>query len=185
MIKSGVAKVTRSSENWDTEGLIKELSGIMPLPGDLLDPDELTYMSRDEIEARLEELGDSVVPPTVTTTPEERDEIRRLDLEEIQAALAQYALENGAFPSTDGQRQSLCAYRSLDVGCSLEAIGHVPFEDPLTDRIQNGYWFLSQSDSYIVIARRETDQDSPSNCPEGLFEPEFDRARLCVSGVLP
>ena len=143
--------------------------------------------TREEIVSSVEERlaeDPTLVPIGVTTTPEERDEMRTADLEGIRVALSLYAEEHGSYPNTDNQRQSLCAYRTLDVGCGLEAFAFIP-PDPLGEPIRNGYWYLSDGQNYVLAALRETDPETPRTCPAGLFENEDDQDYTCVEGSLP
>ncbi|MCI0855278.1 MAG: glycosyltransferase family 39 protein [Chloroflexi bacterium] len=150
-------------------------------------PLSIKETTREEITLSVEERlaeDPTLVPTSVTTTPEERDEIRKTEMEEIQAVLAQYAQQNGSYPNTDNQVQSLCAYTSLDVGCDLKSVGPIPV-DPLGEPIQNGYWYRSDGRSYTLIALRETELGAPSMCPEGLYTSEVEQKRTCVGGSLP
>jgi len=141
----------------------------------------------EQVLARVEERQEeepTAVPPSVTTTPEERDAQRKADLEEFAGMLTQYYEQNGSIPSTDGQRQSLCAYRTLDVGCALEEIAPIPTE-PLGEAIMNGYWWYSTEDTYILVAKRETELDSTNGCPDDLLDEEIANERYCLEGSLP
>ena len=104
-------------------------------------------------------------------------------MEAIQAVLEQYVQQNGSYPDTNNDLQSLCAYRTLDVGCGLESVGRIPF-DPLGEPTKNGYWYRSDGQSYTLIALRETGLETPSTCPEELLGND-DRERTCVEGSLP
>ena len=148
---------------------------------------EIEETSREELALSIQERLDedpTLVPIGVTTTPEERDATRATDLAGIQAVLEQFAERNGFYPSTRNDLQSLCGYRTLDVGCSLESFGYIP-PDPLGDPIRNGYWYRSDGQSYTLIALRETELDSPSTCPEDLFGGDDQQMRTCVEGSLP
>ena len=124
----------RSSENWDTEGLIKELSGIMPLPGDLLDPDELTYMTRDEIESRLEEYTDQLYDTMREELGEEDMRVlerqvmlKVIDQHWVQHLTAMENLRTGIGLHAYGQRDPLVMYKKE---------GHEAFQN-LQSRIQH------------------------------------------------
>ena len=149
-------------------------------------PPSIVETTRAEITLAVEERiaeDPTLVPTGVTTTPEERDATRTTDLEAIQAVLEQYAQQNGSYPDTNNDLQSLCAYRTLDVGCGLESVGRIPF-DPLGEPTKNGYWYRSDGQSYTLIALRETGLETPSTCPEELLGND-DRERTCVEGSLP
>lgn len=99
--------------------------------------------------------------PTVTPTPQpgagERDLQRQLDLESIRTALEKYREEEGSYPSTSGNIQTLCAYKDLDVGCKLsEVLDPLPSTDPLGEPLLNGYWYASDGKSFVVYALQET-----------------------------
>ncbi len=145
----------------------------------------ITKTARDliveQVEERLAE-DPNIIPPSETTTPEERDAMRLDDFVVIAELLNRYAQENGLYPNTDNNIQSLCAYRTLDVGCDLESVGPIPI-DPLRQPIQYGYWYLSDGESFTIIALDEAGSESPSPCPEGLFGE--DDARLCFTGPTP
>ena len=150
-------------------------------------PPSIVKTTREEIALSVEDRqaeDPTLVPTGVTTTPEERDEIRTADLEGIQVALGQYARQNGSYRDTDNQVQSLCAYRTLDIGCELESFASIP-PDPLGEPIKNGYWYRSDGQSYILIALRETGLETPSTCPGELFGSDTQRQRTCVEGSLP
>ena len=135
------------------------------------------------VEERLAE-EPTLAPVGVTTTPEERDATRTTDLAGIQAVLEQYAQQNGSYPDTGNDLQSLCAYRTLDVGCELESFAPIP-ADPLGAPIRNGYWYRSDGQSYTLIALRETGPEAPSTCPAELFGSDDEQMRMCVEGSLP
>lgn len=109
--------------------------------------------------------------------------MRKEDLAEIQALLEQYAQQNGSYPETRNDVQSLCAYRTLDAGCALESIGPIP-PDPLGAPITNGYWYRSDGQSYTLIALRETGPEASSTCPAELFGSDDEQMRMCVEGSL-
>ncbi|MCH8949463.1 MAG: glycosyltransferase family 39 protein, partial [Chloroflexi bacterium] len=143
--------------------------------------DTIRRASKAEIVRDVEErmaAADDPVPPSDLRTPAERDEIRRQDLETVRTALDLYAQENGEYPNTRGQVQTLCAYTTLDVGCNLAA---TPV-DPLGSPIRNGYWYRADGTSYVVIALREVVTEEPGGCPDDLADGEN---RYCILGTLP
>jgi hypothetical protein len=98
--------------------------------------------------------------PTVTPTPQpgagDRDLRRLWDLERIRAALEEYYDEEGSYPSTGGNMQTLCAYKDLDIGCKLtKVLDPLPAADPLGDPLVNGYWYASDGKSFAVYAQEE------------------------------
>ena len=104
-------------------------------------------------------------PPTETPTgeapvggEEERDVRRQQDLVAIQQALEQYRQENDEYPNTNGNIQSLCVFADSDAGCDLlEVLDPLP-QDPLGDPANNGYFYSSTGDAYVLYATREGDQ---------------------------
>ena len=98
--------------------------------------------------------------PTVTPTPQpgaaDRDVQRLFDLEHIRVALEKYYDEEGSYPTTTGNIQTLCAYEKLDAGCKLtKVLDPLPAADPLGDPLQNGYWYSSDGKSYTIYALQE------------------------------
>jgi hypothetical protein len=120
---------------------------------------------------------------TATTVSEpgedQRDVTRQQDLAAIAAALTQYEGDNGSFPTTDGNVQSLCAFEN-DGGCELsEVLDPIP-GDPLGDPGTNGYWYRSDGATYTLWAQRETDQgEECADHPDHLED--FD-SLYCLSG---
>ena len=101
-------------------------------------------------------------PPTATPVPEpggeERDLIRQGDLQSVQESLEEYRAENGSYPSTENNIQTLCIFES-DEGCALEEVLQPipvdPLDPPGEPSADNGYWYTSDGDSYTVFAQRE------------------------------
>ena len=109
----------------------------------------------------------------------QRDVIRIQHLGEIQRTIATYAAEGNVLPSTNGDLQSLCVFRELDVGCAFRSVADLP-EDPLGDAGVNGYFYSSNGAAYTIYAQRET--GAFPACDE---HPEFLRqfeGLLCVMG---
>ena len=104
-------------------------------------------------------------PPTETPTGEapvggedERDVQRQQDVQALQQVLDQYRQENDEYPSTNGNIQSLCVFADSDAGCDLlEVLDPLP-QDPLGDPANNGYFYSSTGDAYVLYATREGDQ---------------------------
>jgi hypothetical protein len=128
--------------------------------------------------------------PTVTPTPKpgapQRDLQRIQDLDAIRAALEKYRDEEGSYPSTSGNLQTLCAYKDLDEGCKLtKVLDPLPDTDPLGDALINGYWYASDGKSFAVYARQEAEAaPGAPTCekPEGLKD--VDRV-YCVKSSQP
>lgn len=124
--------------------------------------------------------------PTLAPAPpgaEERDATRRLDLEALRKALDEYREEHGSYPETSGNIQSLCVYRELDAGCNLEDSLEPPLpEDPLGDPLTNGYWYMSDGDSFVLIAQQEASTAPPeAACPATPADRDFP-VFYCVAG---
>ena len=119
-------------------------------------------------------------PVEVVTGGEDRDTARVQDLTALQEALEQYREENGAYPDTDGNVQTLCVFFDADAGCDLEEVlGPVP-QDPLGEPVSNGYWYVSTGRLYVVFAQRESELfPACDEHPEHLRD--FDSV-LCARG---
>ena len=93
----------------------------------------------------------------ITTGAETRDTTRATDLVALQDALALYREENGTYPDTAGNIQTLCAFTEADIGCALrEVLDPLP-EDPLGDSVSNGYFYAANNTSFTLYALRESD----------------------------
>ncbi len=114
--------------------------------------------------------------------PGDRDVIRRQDLKVIQSALEQYAEQTGAYPTTKGQVQTLCVYRTLDAGCALQTILPTLPTDPLGSPGSNGYWYTSDGASYVLIAKQEEMEVEDSQCPENLSHLGQAESLYCLRG---
>ncbi|MEX1255273.1 MAG: type II secretion system protein GspG [Dehalococcoidia bacterium] len=122
--------------------------------------------------------------PTATEEPgggeEERDVARQEDLTRLAFGLEAYRQENDAYPTTDGNVQSLCVFPG-DAACELEEIiGDLP-NDPLGEPAsENGYWYASDGDTYTVWAQRET--DTVPECPDHPSHLEGVDSLQCAQG---
>jgi hypothetical protein len=116
-------------------------------------------------------VGPTLPPgPTATESPEQetataeiaaggedRDQQRQLDLTELQDALEEYFGDEGEYPDTDGNIQTLCVFEEVDIGCALkDVIDPIP-SDPLGDAATNGYFYQSDGDAYTLYAIRESE----------------------------
>ena len=116
----------------------------------------------------------------------ERDQARRQHLEKVRQALGEYAEQEGAYPDTGGEVQTLCLH-GADAGCAVRFFlpaSRLP-NDPLGSSADHGYWYLSDGTSFVLIARQEEMTGEGGRCPqpEGRF-PGGD-SRYCVQGALP
>ncbi|MCH7698108.1 MAG: glycosyltransferase family 39 protein [Chloroflexi bacterium] len=108
----------------------------------------------------------------------DRDEIRRLHLEQIKQALESYAQETGAYPDTNGQLQSLCAYRDLDAGCSLTTVLPELPRDPLGSI--GSYRFSSDGTSFLLVAIQESTEGEQIDCPEHIARAANGEGLYCI-----
>ncbi|MGH7555993.1 MAG: hypothetical protein ACREMQ_23570, partial [Longimicrobiales bacterium] len=77
-------------------------------------------------------------------TEAERDDERRQHALIILNGLQQLREQDGEYPSTGGNVQSLCAFSDVDAGCKLEdVLGSEPPDDPRAQSSTNGYWYQS------------------------------------------
>ncbi len=125
------------------------------------------------------EPGTSLTPGPATATPdlqvssegEGRDFLRLGDLAVFGQALEAYEKENGRYPDTGGNIQTLCAFREVDAGCDLEELLSPLPEDPLGDASGNGYWYASDGSWFAVYAQRESQRfDACEEHPDHLQE---------------
>ena len=124
-------------------------------------------------------------PPTATPEPEpggaERDATRVEDLETIEQALEEYVQENGNYPDSGGNVQTLCVFPESDIACELEDVLSPIPTDPLGEPLaENGYWYASDGETFTVYAQRESEQfETCAQHPDHLQG--FD-SLLCVQG---
>ncbi|MCH9003303.1 MAG: type II secretion system protein GspG [Planctomycetes bacterium] len=90
------------------------------------------------------------------TTERDRDVIRVQDLTALQGALQEYMDDQGSYPNTGGVLETLCEASDLDAGCELERTLNPLPEDPLGDPGANGYWYISDGETYTLYAQRES-----------------------------
>ena len=107
----------------------------------------------------------ATVPAGVGGTPAERDAARRSLLLVAIDGFQKLKQQDGSFPSTNGNIQTFCVFKDLDVGCKLgDVIGSVP-ADPLGEPLRNGPWY--QSDGSYAKIYVSFEQDIP---PEQVCE---------------
>lgn len=87
------------------------------------------------------------------------DTQRLRDLFVLQVALDRYRDRFSEFPNSNGQVQTMCAYKELDKGCSLTKVldkgNEAVLTDPLGEPLVNGYWYASDGESYSIWMLRE------------------------------
>ncbi|MDZ4278760.1 MAG: hypothetical protein U1B78_06450 [Dehalococcoidia bacterium] len=141
-----------------------------------------------QVEDVPEEPGQVPAPeaetPAQTQSAEERDQIRRGHLEQLRMALEEYAQEEGEYPDTGGQLQTVCVYEDLDAGCVLASVLPDLPEDPLGEPQKNGYWYVSDGESYVLEARQEELEVADGVCPEDVPRRENVGTIYCVQGQL-
>ncbi len=125
--------------------------------------------------------------PALTATPAgpgsaERDQTRIGDLMKTVAALQQYHQQNGEYPSTGGNIQTLCTYQDIDAGCKLKGLLDPIPQDPLGSSVINGYWYVSDGTSYTVMAGLESPYTSPSTCDARWLKHTNKPNLFCVTG---
>jgi hypothetical protein len=95
-----------------------------------------------------------------------RDAQRLTELQAIAVALRSYYEDRKSYPSTSNQLQTGCVYQNADRLCALRgAVGL----DTLTDaRGGNdfGYWYISDGQTYTLIASLEGAAEGGDTCPE-------------------
>lgn len=124
-------------------------------------------------------------PPTPTATPDVgapgRDARRKRDLALIAEALDRYFADEGTFPKTGPNLQSLCTYKDLDAGCKL-----APYMDggvPGDNRVP--YRYASDGRTWTIFA--EFEAITPADrCSDARAEqlPNADDI-FCVAGGPP
>jgi preprotein translocase subunit SecA len=124
----------KTPENWDTEGLVGEMSGIMPLPSDFSAPDELQDYAYEEIEEGfLQHVHDLYDTIEAALTPEQ---MRRLEREVLLRIIdSNWVLH---LTSMENLRQGigLYAYGQRDPLVMYKKEGHEKFQE-LQERIQS------------------------------------------------
>ena len=105
-------------ETWDVDGLIGEMEAVLPLDGDLADPDAVAQLDPDEIEDRYVEYGEQVYRERerALTEPLVRAIERELMLRVIDSLWVQHLtnvenLRQGIGLQAYGQRDPLVAYK--------------------------------------------------------------------------
>lgn len=129
--------------------------------------------------------GPTPTPAAPDKTAEERDALRKAHLEQLRQALEEYADRHGAYPSTGGSSQTVCAYADLDAGCALtEVLPNLP-QEPKGNSPAEGYWYVSDGTFFVVVAQLEAEDEQPGQCPERAGRPASGRPQYCVAGELP
>ena len=121
-------------DGWDVDGLLGELSSVLPLPVELADPDAVAEMDPDEITQRvldhateLYEERETLLSPELMRTVERQLMLRTIDVNWVQHLTAMENLRQGIGLHAYGQRDPLVMYKKE---------GHEMFQDLLA-RIQH------------------------------------------------
>ncbi|MEX2158710.1 MAG: type II secretion system protein GspG [Dehalococcoidia bacterium] len=109
-----------------------------------------------------------------------RDQQRQLDLAAVSDALEAYRVENGDYPSTNNNVQTLCVFAEDDAGCALiDFLDPIPL-DPRGEPVNNGYFYQSDGQAFALYALRESDVlPECTNVPQHLSA--YD-SLLCLRG---
>lgn len=95
----------------------------------------------------------------------DRDGTRRGDLIRLLEAANAYKDANGEYISTDGNIQTLCAFKDIDKGCGYsETLGRDVPADPAGEPVQNGYWYQSDGQSLVLYAALELEIPEEERC---------------------
>ncbi len=153
---------SRSPEEWDTEMLVKELTGIFPLPPDLSDPEVIADMSREEIEEELLEHArklyeqlEAEIGADIMRQVERQLMLRVIDMHWVQHLTAMENLRQGIGLHAYGQRDPLVMYKKE---------GHEMFQS-LLDRIQND---IVHAIYHISVVRNGARQQSAPAKPKAV-----------------
>jgi hypothetical protein len=120
--------------------------------------------------------ADATATVLAVSGDEQRDARRLDDLAALQGALEAYRADNGGYPDTGGNIQTVCAFEEADAGCDLRE-----FLDPLPiDPAGEGYWLRSSETAYTLFAQRES--DAFEECGEHPAHLESFDSLLCVQG---
>lgn len=119
------------------------------------------------------------VPLDAPGTPAERDQTRRNDLLVILGAFEEVRRREGEYPSTNGNLQSLCRFKEVDVGCVLRTVMDAdPPDDPLGN--ENGYWYESDGSYLKLYAALEEPIPDDQVCPTDNIDLLEKPYRICV-----
>ena len=105
-------------DTWDVEAMLKEVLGIMPLPPDISDPDQVAQMAQEEIEDRMlgytreiYEAMEAQVTPDAMRTIERQLMLRAIDANWVQHLTTMENLRQGIGLQAFGQRDPLVMYK--------------------------------------------------------------------------
>jgi hypothetical protein len=125
--------------------------------------------------------------PTIaglTGTEQERDDERRQHILIILNGLQQLREQDGEYPSTEGNLQSLCVFSEVDAGCKLkEVLGSEPPNDPRGRSSTTGYWYQSDGSTAVLYVAFEGEIPTDDLCANP--HPGFDELELPYLVCLP
>lgn len=114
-------------------------------------------------------------------TPDLRDAQRRTDLLLLLVAANTVRADDGEFPTTNGNVQTLCVFQEYDIGCTLEdALGSPPPVDPLGNPGENGYWYSSDGATMRIYASLEGAIPETEQCVTDNAELNKQSNLICV-----
>jgi hypothetical protein len=117
-------------------------------------------------------------------TPVERDAKRRGDLVRLLLAANAIRDEDGSYPETGGNVQTLCVFEDLDQGCRLKDTieGGVLPQDPFGEPIVNGYWYSSDGDTVKIYASLELEITEEERCATDNVDLREKASLVCIEG---
>jgi hypothetical protein len=119
---------------------------------------------------------------SVAGTPATRDVTRRNNLLIALDGFHTLKERSGSFPTTNGNIQTLCAYKEVDQGCKLAQVlpAGVPM-DPLGDPLQNGFWYQSDGTYVKLYASLEQPVPPDQQCPTDNVDLKKKQNLICVT----
>lgn len=130
-------------------------------------------------------------PPTATPAPTAtveagpaahiRDTTRLGHMQALRDGLEKYREEEGQYPTTNGNVQTACVY-DIDALCELKEFVDPFPNDPLGDPGKNGYWYVSDGKTYLLVAAMEAPENAspPEACTEKVKEFTGKSQLLCL-----
>src|SRR5437879_1147209 len=95
-----------------------------PYAGDLGTPVRYAYIVPPTVVGSPTPISAPTKPAPVATSaqgnPADRDARRKLDLLQLVAAALKLKAQDGSYPTTNNQVQTLCKYENLDQGCKFK-----------------------------------------------------------------
>ena len=120
----------------------------------------------------------TVAAGTGSGNPAVRDEKRRSDLLLLLGAAAKVKAQDGSYPSTNGNVQTVCNYKEIDVGCKVLALSDAA--GTIADPAKIGYWYSSDGQSAQFYASLEGDVAKEDQCVTSDAELKKHDNVICV-----